>query len=151
MFCTRSPTQLIRERIPRPALLLNLGQNLRILEKEVFLTIKPPPINTSNPGRKKRKKKRTSSPTLSHYLPNHWQPGNKTLSPALTNVGTTRSSLSGAPGLMVITVASGSGLDVAEVGGNIPAAVFCIKVRIRPFIGNSGRKEGRKRDPRFLV
>jgi hypothetical protein len=73
-------------------------------------------------GRKKReKKRRTSSPTLIALPP---QPGNNTLSPALTAVGKTRPSLFGAPGPTAITVASGSGLDVAEVGRNIPDAVF---------------------------
>jgi hypothetical protein len=52
------------------------------------------------------------------------QPGNNTLSPALTEVGTTRPSLLGAPGPTAITVASGRGLDVADVGRKIPDAVF---------------------------
>jgi hypothetical protein len=88
------------------------------------------PIQTEN--------QRTSSPALIALPP---QPGNKTLSPALTDVGTTRPSLSGAPGPTAITVASGSGLDVAEVGRNIPDEVFCIEL-IHSFIGTAeGRNE----------
>ena len=111
---TRSPV-----RVPRRAttLLLNLGQNLRILKKEVFLQNKT--INL--PAKKTKKTERTSSPTLIALPP---QPGNNTRSPALTDVGTTWPSLFGAPGPTAITVASGSGLDVAEVGRNIPDDVF---------------------------
>jgi hypothetical protein len=81
-----------------PTLLLNLSQNLSILEKEVFLQ-KKTPINISNPLSEtkiiRREDQRTCSPTLIALSP---QPGSKTLSPALTDVGTTRPSLSGAPG-----------------------------------------------------
>jgi hypothetical protein len=69
------------------------------------------------------KNERTSSPNLMAFPP---QPGNNTRSPAWTDVGTTRPSLSGAPGPTAITVASGSGLDVAEDGRKIPVAVFCV-------------------------
>ena len=110
------------------ALLLNLSQNLRILEQKVFL--KPINITPKKKTPPKKKKtiggvKRTSSPTLIAFPP---QPGNNTRSPALTEVGTIRPSLSGAPGPTAITVASGSGLDVAEVGRNIPDAVFCAPI-----------------------
>lgn len=109
----------------RPTLLLDLSQNLSIFEKEVFLKINEKGNQSTfqihEKEEKKRENQRTSSPTLIALPP---QPGNKTLSPALTDVGTTRPSLSGAPGPTAITVASGSGLDVAEVGRNIPVAVF---------------------------
>jgi hypothetical protein len=69
-----------------------------------------------------RREQRTSSPNLMAFPP---QPGNNTRSPVLTDVGTTRPSLSGAPGPTAITVASGRGFDVAEDGRKIPVAVFC--------------------------
>jgi hypothetical protein len=81
----------------RPIPLLNLSQNIRILEKEVFLQKKRQSINQHFQPRRKNKKgkknQRTFSPTLIALPP---QPGNKTLSPALTDEGTTRPSLSGA-------------------------------------------------------
>jgi len=107
-----------------PTLLFNLGQNLSILEKEVFLQ-KSKKTNQhfqfTNETKMRKENQRTSSPTLIALPP---QPGNRTLSPALTDVGIMRPSLFGAPGPTAITVASGSGLDVAEVGRNIPVAVF---------------------------
>jgi hypothetical protein len=123
---TRSPTHSYAHAHAyaesHPTLLLNLSQNLRILEKEVFLSKKNNQhFQSRRKIRREKKNQRTSSPTLIALPP---QPGNKTLSPALTDVGTTRPSLSGAPGPTAITVASGSGLDVAEVGRNIPVAVF---------------------------
>lgn len=63
----------------------------------------------------------TSSPTLIELPP---QPGRSTRSPALTDVGTILPSLSGAPGPTAITVASGRGLLVADVGRKMPDAVF---------------------------
>src|ERR1700679_1743348 len=69
-----------------PTLLLNLSQNLSIFEKEVFLQKRKGPISTSNPLNEtkiRRENQRTSSPTLIALPP---QPGNKTLSPALTDV-----------------------------------------------------------------
>src|SRR6266851_5876679 len=120
------PNQLL----PRPPsrLLLDLSQNLRILEQEVFLTTnqqQPKKFgqsirvkNTLGAGGEPQNE-RTSSPNLMVFPP---QPGNNTRSPALTDVGTTRPSLSGAPGPTAITVASGSGLDVAEDGRKIPVA-----------------------------
>jgi hypothetical protein len=42
----------------------------------------------------------------------------------LTAVGTIAPSLFGAPGPTAMTVASGSGFDVAEAGRKIPLAVF---------------------------
>ena len=65
--------------------------------------------------------KRTSSPTLIE-LPPH--PGNKTRSPAFTSGGTILPSLLGAPGPTEMTIASGRGLVVADVGKKIPVAVF---------------------------
>jgi hypothetical protein len=53
-------------------------------------------------------------------------PGKSTLSPALTDTGTIDPSLLGAPGPTAITVASGSGLEVADEGRKIPVAVFYI-------------------------
>jgi hypothetical protein len=70
----------------------------------------------------KRKFVRTSSPTLIGFPPH---PGNRTRSPAFTLVGTTFPSLFGAPGPTAMTIASGSGLLVAEDGRKIPVAVFC--------------------------
>ena len=63
----------------------------------------------------------TSSPTLMEFPPH---PGSSTRSPAFTCVGTTLPSLFGAPGPTAMTVASGRGLDVADVGKKIPVAVF---------------------------
>lgn len=63
----------------------------------------------------------TSSPTLMELPP---QPGSSTRSPAFTCVGTTWPSLFGAPGPTAITVASGRGLFVTEVGKKMPVAVF---------------------------
>jgi hypothetical protein len=77
-------------------------------------------INQSN-KKKDGAAKRTSSPTLIALPP---QPGNKIPSAALTDVRTTRPSLFSTPGPTAMTVASGSGLDVADVGMNIPVAVF---------------------------
>ena len=65
--------------------------------------------------------RRTSSPILIELPP---QPGSKTLSPALTETGITAPSLFGAPGPTAMTVASGSGEEVAEVGRKMPVAVF---------------------------
>lgn len=65
--------------------------------------------------------KHTSSPTLKEFPPH---PGNKTRSPAFTTVGIILPSLLGAPGPTAMTYASGRGLDVADVGKKIPAAVF---------------------------
>lgn len=65
--------------------------------------------------------KLTSSPTLIGLPP---QPGSKTRSPALTDVGTSLPSLSRAPGPTAMTVASGRGLFVADVGKKMPVAVF---------------------------
>ena len=76
----------------------------------------------------REKEGRTSSPSLIALPP---QPGNNTLSPVLTDVGTTCPSLFGAPGPTAITVASGSGLDVADVGRKIPVAVFLKAHHIR--------------------
>lgn len=67
----------------------------------------------------------TSSPTLIELPP---QPGNSTLSPGLTCVGSILPSLLGAPGPTAITVASGRGLLVADVGKKMPDAVFCAHV-----------------------
>jgi hypothetical protein len=64
---------------------------------------------------------RTSSPTLMVFPP---QPGSRTQSPAFTFVGTTVPFLSGAPGPVAITFASGKGLLVADDGRRIPVAVF---------------------------
>lgn len=64
---------------------------------------------------------RTSSPNLMLLPP---QPGKRTLSPAWTVVATILPSLFGAPGPTAMTVASGSGEEVAEVGRNMPVAVF---------------------------
>ena len=55
------------------------------------------------------------------------QPGKRTRSPALTEVGMIVPSLFGAPGPTAMTVASGRGLLVADVGRKIPDAVFCAK------------------------
>lgn len=65
--------------------------------------------------------KLASSPTFIELPP---QPGSKTRSPALTFGGTTLPSLSWAPGPTAMTVASGRGLLVADVGKKIPDAVF---------------------------
>ena len=65
--------------------------------------------------------RRTSSPILIELPP---QPGSRTLSPALTETGITAPSLFGAPGPTAMTVASGSGEEVAEVGRKMPVAVF---------------------------
>lgn len=74
-------------------------------------------------GQKKGENKpHTSSPTLIEFPPH---PGRRTRSPALTTVGMTTPSLLGAPGPTAMTVASGRGLLVAEVGRKIPVAVFC--------------------------
>ena len=78
-------------------------------------------VKPINETKMRKENQRTSSPTLIALPP---QPGKSTLSPALTDVGIMRPSLFGAPGPTAITVASGSGLDVAEVGRNIPVAVF---------------------------
>ena len=75
----------------------------------------------STPTRSSETRVLTSSPTLIALPP---QPGSSTRSPAFTAVGTTLPSLSGAPGPTAITVASGRGFDVAEVGRKIPDAVF---------------------------
>lgn len=55
--------------------------------------------------------KLTSSPSLMEFPPH---PGRRTLSPALTVVGTIFPSLSGAPGPTAITVASGKGFAVDD-------------------------------------
>jgi hypothetical protein len=126
LFFPRSAKRYERGIPTKLALLLNLGQNLRILEQSVLLshnhishTLETKKTRKKN---KNKNKTRTSSPTLKAFPP---QPGNKTRSPALTEVGTICPSLFGAPGPTAITVASGRGLDVAEVGRYIPVAVFC--------------------------
>src|SRR5260221_3990939 len=87
------------------SLLLNLGQNLRILEQEIFLQInhakkknqkikkarQSPPLIKVKKKRSARARARTSSPNLMAFPP---QPGNNTRSPALTDVGMTRPPLS---------------------------------------------------------
>lgn|SRR6266702_1132957 len=103
-----------------PALLLNLRQNVRVLEQEVLLKKNNQQCISSH-ALKSEGKRRTSSPTLIELPP---QPGSSTRSPALTDVGTTLPSLFGAPGPTAMTVASGRGLDVADVGRKIPFAVF---------------------------
>ena len=88
-------------------LLLDLGQNLRVSEEEVFLC----QTSISNARHDGPYMTLASSPSLIEFPPH---PGRRTLSPALTAVGTTFPSLSGAPGPTAITVASGSGLDVDD-------------------------------------
>jgi hypothetical protein len=66
--------------------------------------------------------RRTSSPTLIGDPPH---PGNKTLSPTFTDTACKTPSLFGAPGPTAMTVASGSGDEVAEEGRKRPVAVFC--------------------------
>jgi len=93
-------------RIQGSGLLLNLGQNLRVPEEEVFLC---PRFNFwSSTGRVLAL---TSSPSLIEFPPH---PGRRTLSPVLTVVGTIFPLLSGAPGPTAITVASGKGLVVDD-------------------------------------
>jgi hypothetical protein len=53
--------------------------------------------------------------------------------------------LSGAPGSTAITVASGNGLDVAEVGRKIPDEVFCMCVHQK----NGEREEPKKKKDSF--
>ncbi len=60
-----------------------------------------------------RMSKYSSSPTLIELPP---QLGKRTLSPDLTEVGTTLPSLSGAPGPVAMTLASGRGEEAAEEG-----------------------------------
>ena len=112
---------LIRARIRNlySSILAKISESLK--RKYSYEVKKPPRKSTLLTHENENKKGRTSSPTLIVFPP---QPGNKTLSPALTAVGTIRPSLFGAPGPTAITVASGSGLDVAELGRNIPDAVF---------------------------
>lgn len=63
----------------------------------------------------------TSSPTLTLWPP---KPGSKTLSPSLTETGTTLPSLPGAPGPVASTRASGGGVEVVDEGKKMPLAVF---------------------------
>ena len=65
--------------------------------------------------------KLTSSPSFIEFPP---QLGNRTRSPIFTDTGCTTPSLSGAPGPMAITVASGSGEEVDEEGRKMPVEVF---------------------------
>ncbi len=128
---------LIRTRTRRVTLLYStiLAKISASLKRKYSYPKKTPESTLPNPD-ETRENQRTSSPTLIALAP---QPGNKTLSPALTDVGTTRPSSSGAPGPTAITVASGSGLDVADVRRNIPDAVFWIKF-IRSVIGRKEEK-----------
>lgn len=75
-------------------------------------------------GQETRVLQLTSSPTFIE-LPPH--PGSNTRSPAFTAVGTMSPFLLGAPGPTAMTVASGRGLFVTEVGRKMPVAVFCDK------------------------
>jgi hypothetical protein len=68
----------------------------------------------------------TSSPTLIALPP---QPGRSTRSPDCTDMGTILPSLSVAPGPTAMTVASGSGVFVLDVGRNRPDVVFCVRGR----------------------
>ena len=136
---TRTHTRSLTRNSLYSSILAKISASLK--RKYSYQKKKRNPSNPLNKIKGKKNKQRTSSPTFIALPP---QPGNKTLSPALTDVGTTRPSLSGAPGPTAITVASGSGLDVAEVGRNIPDAVFFeFKKKVHSFIGNHGRKEGR--------
>lgn len=65
--------------------------------------------------------KYSSSPTLIELPP---QLGRSTLSPDLTEVGTIFPSLSGAPGPVAMTLASGRGEEAAEEGRKIPEEVL---------------------------
>jgi hypothetical protein len=67
----------------------------------------------------------TSSPTLIGDPPH---PGNKTLSPTFTDTACKTPSLFGAPGPTAMTVASGSGDEVAEEGRKRPVAVFYLSI-----------------------
>lgn len=98
-------------------LLVDLRQDLLVLEQVVFLIISL--IVTTVLERL------TSSPTLIGDPPH---PGNKTLSPTLTETACKTPSLFGAPGPTAMTVASGRGDAVAEEGRNRPVAVFYLSV-----------------------
>lgn len=79
-------------------------------------------------------------------LPPH--PGKRTLSPALTLTGTTSPDLLGAPGPTATTVASGRGVDVADVGRKRPVAVFCQgreEVSLVDLAGTEGLMQSRRR------
>ena len=97
-----------------------LRQNLCVLEQVVFL--QKFRVQGEIDTRRQRHRRLTSSPSLIELPP---QPGRRTLSPVLTDGGMIFPSLFGAPGPTAITVASGRGDDVADVGRRIPAAVFC--------------------------
>jgi hypothetical protein len=105
------------KRFRRFSLLVDLGQDLLVLEQVVFLMISS--ILTIFI------KRLTSSPTLIGDPPH---PGNKTLSPTFTDTACKTPSLFGAPGPTAMTVASGSGDEVAEEGRNRPVAVFYLSV-----------------------
>jgi hypothetical protein len=99
--------------------LLDLGEDFRVLEQVVLL--RKNSICLYRTRDEPKGKTCTSSPTLI-ALPPH--PGSSTLSPAFTVVGMIFPFLSGAPGPTAITVASGSGTFVADVGRKMPVAVF---------------------------
>jgi hypothetical protein len=92
-------------------------------------------------GHSQRKKgieiKHTSSPTLI-ALPPH--PGRRTRSPAWTDILTILPSLSVAPGPTEMTVASGKGEFVADVGRNRPVAVFYATEKARTRQVRIGRR-----------
>lgn len=116
---------------------LDLRQDLGVAEEEVLLH-GTTHVSTDSSA-KMQHTARTSSPTLIELPP---QPGRRTRSPALTLVGTTLPSLSGAPGPVAMTVASGSGLLVADAGRNTPEAVFCVH-RISHLFGRPASAEAR--------
>lgn len=114
-----------RPELEKQNLLLDLGEDLSVFEEEellrewkrigsIFWSFQPPvEIATL-----------TSSPTLMAFPP---QPGKRTRSPAFTDMGMILPSLSRAPGPTEMTVASGNGWDVADVGRKMPVAVFWMR------------------------
>ena len=127
---------------PLVRLLLDLREDLRVAEEEVLLH-NTSHINLLRPDEGSPDMQRTSSPTLIELPP---QPGRRTRSPAFTFVGTTLPSLSGAPGPVAMTVASGSGLLVADAGRKTPDAVFY--THIKPNMSPPARQ--RRRKPRTV-
>ena len=110
-------------RVGHTRLLLDLGKDVGVLVEVVLLRDTISILSPSTSLRHHHHPKLTSSPTLMGLPP---QPGRRTRSPAFTAGATTLPSLLGAPGPTAMTVASGSGLLVADVGRKMPLAVFCV-------------------------
>mgnify|MGYP001571587066 CR=1 FL=1 len=107
-------------------LLGELGDDLLVAVERVLLRPQREAISSEPDPARERERRGTSSPTLTPTPP---KPGMTTLSPALTETGTTTPSRFGAPGPTASTRASGGGCALPAEGRNRPDAVFWVASR----------------------